>query len=308
MKEIKGFTTFHLKIIALVLMVIDHIGEFLPGMPGWLRYVGRLSAPLFFFCMCWGLEYTKNRKRYLLRLYLASVAMALLWCGLEIVFPFFAGYGPAYSAYNENNIFSTLFITAVFITILTRFKGWKRACLFSGVLLWEFAVGYLMVFGSLPETLSLPPVLVSAFLGSLFTCEGGCFACLLGILLYFLKNGKRKLAIGYAAWCLIVEVYLRPVQPVALWINGLYEQWAGTGQGDLFFTISEWIYTLFTGNPPGAVGMGGWPAWSCQWMEIGALPFMLLYNREKGRSWKWFFYVFYPLHFAVLFIIGSLFA
>ena len=192
MKEIKGFTTFHLKIIALVLMVIDHIGEFLPGMPGWLRYVGRLSAPLFFFCMCWGLEYTKNRKRYLLRLYLASVAMALLWCGLEIVFPFFAGYGPAYSAYNENNIFSTLFITAVFITILTRFKGWKRACLFSGVLLWEFAVGYLMVFGSLPETLSLPPVLVSAFLGSLFTCEGGCFACLLGILLYFLKKWQTQ--------------------------------------------------------------------------------------------------------------------
>ncbi|MCR5722201.1 MAG: conjugal transfer protein TraX, partial [Lachnospiraceae bacterium] len=39
-----------LKRIALITMIIDHIGAFIPGAPIWLRYIGRISAPIFFFC------------------------------------------------------------------------------------------------------------------------------------------------------------------------------------------------------------------------------------------------------------------
>lgn len=39
---------------------------------------------------------------------------------------------------------------------------------------------------------------------------------------------------------------------------------------------------------------------SCQWMMIGALPFMLMYNHQKGRKCKYIFYVFYPLHIFML--------
>lgn len=37
-----------IKLIALVCMLIDHIGEFIPQSPLWFRYIGRLAAPLFF--------------------------------------------------------------------------------------------------------------------------------------------------------------------------------------------------------------------------------------------------------------------
>ncbi len=43
--------TFTLKMIALILMVLDHIGYYFDGAPVWLNWLGRLSYPLFLFCM-----------------------------------------------------------------------------------------------------------------------------------------------------------------------------------------------------------------------------------------------------------------
>ncbi len=41
-----------------------------------------------------------------------------------------------------------------------------------------------------------------------------------------------------------------------------------------------------------------------QWMMIAALPFIILYNGERGRySLKYLFYAFYPLHIWVLYFI-----
>lgn len=34
-------------IIALILMTADHIGAYIPNMPLWLKWIGRLSSPLF---------------------------------------------------------------------------------------------------------------------------------------------------------------------------------------------------------------------------------------------------------------------
>ena len=39
--------SFQIKLIALILMTIDHIGEFLFPQCDLLGYIGRLSAPLF---------------------------------------------------------------------------------------------------------------------------------------------------------------------------------------------------------------------------------------------------------------------
>lgn len=45
---------FTIKIIALILMLMDHIGEFFPDSPIWFRWLGRLAAPLFSMHWRWG--------------------------------------------------------------------------------------------------------------------------------------------------------------------------------------------------------------------------------------------------------------
>lgn len=58
-------SSFGLKILALALMVIDHTAEFLPGMPVWMHWLGRLAAPVFIYCSVWSFTYTRDRKKYL---------------------------------------------------------------------------------------------------------------------------------------------------------------------------------------------------------------------------------------------------
>ena len=57
-----------LKIIAMVSMVFDHVGDvFFPEI-AWLRMVGRLAMPIFAFCITEGYIHTRNRNKYLLRM------------------------------------------------------------------------------------------------------------------------------------------------------------------------------------------------------------------------------------------------
>ena len=44
-----------------------------------------------------------------------------------------------------------------------------------------------------------------------------------------------------------------------------------------------------------------------QWAMVFALPFMLLYNGERGRGLKYFFYLYYPLHIGPAFGRGLLY-
>lgn len=43
-----------MKLIALIFMFIDHIGEFIPHSPIWFRYIGRLALPIFFIAVLGG--------------------------------------------------------------------------------------------------------------------------------------------------------------------------------------------------------------------------------------------------------------
>lgn len=287
-----SLTTFQLKIIAVIFMVIDHIGFFIEGTPVWFRYIGRLAAPLFMFCLCWGLDYTRNRRNYILRLYAASVAMAGLWCLFELCLGL-AGIEVYFS--EKNNIFTTLFIIAVLISLITdQGKSLWYKLLF--ILIWQtaaFIPAYFFQGSGSAETLWI------AVSGSAFYCEGGLKWCILGVFLYFIKNSRKTLAIGYTGWCLVCEFFL---SALAVFPRLLYFLEWHLGGENVIFLLCDFLYRIIVGEPYQFTPMTlhGLYFGNIQWLMLGALPFMLLYNHRKGASCKYFFYLIYPVHIFLL--------
>ena len=73
MQRVQFLNGFHLKLIAICTMLIDHMGATLfPGSP-WLRCVGRMAFPIFCFLMAEGCVHTHDRKKYALRLLLFAL-------------------------------------------------------------------------------------------------------------------------------------------------------------------------------------------------------------------------------------------
>ena len=107
-----------IKILALILMVADHIHQMFVGFgaPTWLTYLGRPVFPLFLFVAAEGFYYTKSRKKYLLRLLYASWFMTISSIALQIILP-------NKSLVLLNNAFSTFFIYPAHFIITTDYDN-----------------------------------------------------------------------------------------------------------------------------------------------------------------------------------------
>lgn len=84
-----------LKITAFVTMAVDHIGYVFFPDKMWLRIIGRIAFPLFAYCLATGCIYTKNPKKYAIRLLIFSFVSQ----------PF---YSLAFFPYNTNQLFDPI--------------------------------------------------------------------------------------------------------------------------------------------------------------------------------------------------------
>ena len=57
-----------LKLIAMISMVFDHVGDMFFPYAMWPRMIGRLAMPVFSFCIAEGFTHTKDKKKYLCRI------------------------------------------------------------------------------------------------------------------------------------------------------------------------------------------------------------------------------------------------
>lgn len=272
-----GFTSFQLKVIALILMTFDHIHYFMATvqpMPMWLTVLGRVSAPLFIFTMAQGFYHTRSRQKYLLRLYAASVLMELGNFAMNKYFPL-----PG-NAMLINNIFATLFLCGIYIWAIEFMAGGikqKQVKSFGkGLLLFLLPVVstvlMLLVVGSQTDLTPTHLLLIRGLMvlaPSPLMVEGSVVWIGLGVGMYFLRNHKVGLTVFYS------------------------------GVSLLFF-----VKAIASGFSIAALFGGG-----AQWFMIAALPFMLLYNGQRGRSMKYFFYLYYPAHiYALAFLARALVA
>ena len=94
MLQRSGLTGNQLKILAMITMTCDHMGLMLFPHLQWLRILGRLAMPIYAFMIAEGCRYTRDRKKYLLRLLSLGVlcqvvylvAMASLYMNILITF------------------------------------------------------------------------------------------------------------------------------------------------------------------------------------------------------------------------------
>lgn len=290
-------STTKLKIIALICMVIDHMWWFIPNMPLWFYWIGRISAPIFFFCMAWGFHFTRNRKRYLLRFYFCGIIMSLV---NSLINHFSSN---TYISI-ENNIFVNLLIAGVLIWILEVYrtdikKGRYYLFLFliEQIISTVLIIAYSLLFNS--SYLNLEDVFVALF-GNIFMCNGGIAFAILPVILYFSKDSKRKIILSYTGFCLFYTLFYVTdfVARICMYI-------------ELMLPYSLYIVTTFI---VGLLGIESIPTYHVpfytllrdQWIMIFALPFFILYNGSKGKGFKYFFYMFYPLHIYLLYIIGNI--
>ncbi|MBP3704861.1 MAG: hypothetical protein J6I98_04920 [Clostridia bacterium] len=66
-------SAFTLKLIALLTMIIDHVGAVFFPQYIWLRYIGRIAMPIYAFLLVQGYRHTRNFTRYALRMALFAV-------------------------------------------------------------------------------------------------------------------------------------------------------------------------------------------------------------------------------------------
>lgn len=105
-------STFALKLLALVTMMIDHTGDVLLPQYRWLRYIGRLAFPIYAFLIVEGYVHTKDVKKYLARLAMFAVISEV---------PFDLAFRGAVFDMGGQNVFFTLFLGLLSIVLIDRF-------------------------------------------------------------------------------------------------------------------------------------------------------------------------------------------
>lgn len=279
-------TTGTLKILALIFMVIDHIWFFIPNVPYFFHWIGRLSAPIFIYCCIIAFLNTSNKKRYITRIYLLNVFMA----------------GLNYMLHININFIRTILLTLICISIIYLFETkHKNAKIYLiSAIIWQFITSVVIILIILYVPVTEDCIyLITNILGSILNVEGGITFIILGMLMYKYRNKKNKLVYSNIILVLIyVGLFNTNILPKILsfidyHISALHVWF--TSSFNMLFGIHPILTpkNMLFDNP--------------QWMMVFSLPLILKYNGRKGKDIKWIFYIFYPLHILILYSIKMFF-
>lgn len=223
-------SAFSIKIIALLTMVLDHMGIFLFPNVFWLRSIGRLSFPLFAWLISNGAKHTKNFNAYMRRLFIF---------GLVSQIPFLLANRTVQPDFSDLNIMFTL------LTGLLAIKVWISALGKSK----KYFLIFLLVAVSHITKMDYGP------------------AGVLSILFFYIfsESSWKMLLSQVVAFTLVfpLQVSLRVGQ-----IN---------------------FFNLF------------------QSLALFSLIFIGQYNFKPGPRVKYLFYIFYPVHFIVFYVLRMLY-
>ncbi len=225
-KLLQGLNNNQLKLIAMLSMLLDHMGRELFPQADILPIIGRLAFPVFSYMIAEGCTYTKNRRKYFLSVFIVGAACQAVYFIAER------------SLYQNVLITFSLSIAIIFLT--DNFIRRKS---------------------------------VKTFVPALAICLLTVFLCL--ILPRFAWAKGFHIDYSLAGVLVPVMVYFAPEKKTKA----------------LCFSLMLVVLSLTMG--------------SIQWFSLMSIPLVLLYNGKRGkRNMKLLFYIFYPAHLAVIYLIS----
>ena len=175
-------TSFILKIIAMLTMTMDHMGDAYFRQVSWMNLIGRFAFPIFAFQISEGYLHTKNLKKYFLRLFLFALIS-------QVPFMLFSFI---YTEGLHLNVFCTLFIGLLVIFLYDK-------VLHSNI---NFTINEKINFGIKQGIGILIAILLGIFAQ---TChfDYGFFGIAIIFLFYIFKNNKLAMVISYITACIL---------------------------------------------------------------------------------------------------------
>lgn len=236
-------SSFVLKLIAIIAMLLDHSNDALIGHFTILNLIGRIAFPIFCFQLVIGYTHTHDVKKYLLRLLAFAIISQI-----------------PYSLFMHSYIGSYLYLN-VFFTLL-------------------FAVTILYIIDSkkINIFLKITSIPLLMLIAQVTKMDYGAFGIALTIVIYscypFADKINRKLLTQNKFFNIVF--YLFSALAIITISDIKYIN---------FFPIIKVIELIIA--------------------SYFSIILTLFYNGKKGPSIKYFFYVFYPVHLLILYILSN---
>lgn len=269
-----------LKLLALLTMLVDHIGYMFYPNEMLFRIIGRLAFPIFAYQIAVGYSQTSNLKKYVFRLLLFAIITQLPYSFFNIDFKF--------NPFHFNVLFTFILgigLLYIFDMGLLKIKSFTKENnynhLLCGISLLTLAVAIII----LPEVIS--------FLVKDFYLEYGLLALVLILLFHIFKERTAAVIIS-----IIILYILHGYYRVALWNSAYSSELFWSNLLDYKFVWKQ----LNLQNGFAQLQRYYFNAWGI----LALIPILGLesISLSKLRLNKYIGYIFYPAHMALLILIA----
>ena len=309
----KPLTGYHLKLIALITMFIDHITVVLvPSGTVYLvlRGIGRISFPIYVFLIAEGCRYTSDRFKYAMRLGAFALISEIPY-DLALYPAVLEQTGWGWNFTWRTNVFYTLFFAVAIIHIYETLRRQSRGRQLLGIGCEAafFAIVILVaLYVESPLSIRVMMVVSTVYvLAVLLLCR------------WMEKHPGKSAKPGWLANVLAVAALIVPV----LMAQELGSSYGIFGILVIFLVylakdrkwqcifLSLWMLHEYVWSTVAAALQGGavnmvsaisWPGFAL----LSAALIYFAYNGQRGRKAKWGFYAAYPAHLAILAAIRAL--
>lgn len=286
----------NIKLIAMVTMLIDHLGHMQMVRESFYtmsRTIGRIAFPIFAYQIAIGFEKTSNRKRYALRLFGFGLIAQIpyIWFNPEL---------------KQNLLhFNILFLLLAGLAVLQIFEWGEQARrryreARKAIDFFRAAGYYLATLGliALPEAVTI----LCLQRGIEISFEYSSYGLLMILAFYYFRKSPWKMAVAYLALSVI------GVELTSLWVAVKYGPQITGQEIGYFQALQNWdlIQGIMTRNQVHTTLTGVW----FQTRSVLAIPIILFFEGYRGKLQfhlhRAVGYWFYPVHIAILVAIAMI--